>query len=228
MKLKLLIMFLILTFLLNGCNKEDNIYPLGFFQISNTKIENLQLDNINKIIEEKIIDKELSVFIYTDSENSELKGGINLNGTSYYIGQVSMENTPVDLMGIEEVQVFGKKAVKIYGILGANSAQAFYWFVEEKPEDSIIQIDGNTMEIDLDDDDKKEIISTLGTIPETRIYMLKEGRIYASDINKMIGAISVALQDKDKKLFEVYFEPNKPEQYMYYKDSFIKGRTSTK
>ena len=222
MKLKLFLILLILTFLLNGCNKEDNIYPLEFFRISNTKIENMQLDDTTKIIEEKIIDKELSAFMFTDNENSEFKGGINLNGASYYIGQVSMENTPVDLMGIEEVQVFGKKAVKIYGIMGANYAQAFYWFVEEKPEDSVIQIDGNTMEIDLNDDDKNEIISTLGTIPETRIYMLKEGKIYACDINKSIGAKSVALKDKDKKLFEVHFEPNKPEQYMYYKDSFIK------
>ena len=27
---------------------------------------------------------------------------------------------------------------------------------------------------------------------------------------------------KDKKLFEVYFEPNKPEHYVFNKDSFIK------
>lgn len=202
--------------------KENDIYPLEFFQLSNAKIENLQLDNINKIIEEKIIDKERNTFIFTDNENSEFKGGINLNGKSYYIGQVSMENTPEDLMGIEEIQVFGKKAVKIYGILGANYAQVFYWFVEEKPEESIIQIDGNTVEIDLDSDDKNEIVATTGTIPETRIYMLKEGKIVVSDINKLIGAKSVTLQDKDKKLFEVYFEPNKPEQYMYYRDSFIK------
>ena len=212
MKLKFLIIPLILIFLLNGCTKQDNIYPLEFFQINSTKIEDMQSDNISKVIVEKKTDKENSAFIFTDNENSEYKGGINLNGKTYYIGHVSMENTPDNLMGIEEVQVFGKKAVKIYGILGANYAQAFYWFVEEKPEDSIIQIDGNTMEIDLDDDDKKEIISTLGTIPETRIYKLKEGRIYASDINKSIGAKSVALQDNDKRLFEVYFEPNKLEQ----------------
>ena len=222
MKLKLLIMLLILTFLLNGCNKEENIYPLEFFQINNVKIENLELDNINKIIEEKTIDKERSVFIFTDNENSEFKGGINLNGKSYYIGQVSMENTPEDLMGIEEIQVFGKKAVKIYGILGANYAQAFYWFVEEKPEEAIIQIDGNTVEIDLDSDGKNEVVATTGTIPETRIYMLKEGKIVVSDINKSIGAKSVSLHDEGKKLFEVYFEPNKPEQYVFYKDSFIK------
>jgi hypothetical protein len=44
-------------------------------------------------------------------------------------------------------------------LIGANYAQAFYWFVEEKAEDSIIQIDGNTIEIDLDNDDKKEIVA---------------------------------------------------------------------
>ena len=222
MKFKLLIIFLTLACLLNGCSKEDNIYPLEFFQINNVKIENLQLDNINKIIEEKINDKGLSAFIFTDNENSEFKGGINFNGNSYYIGQVSMDNIPEDLMGIEEIQVFGRKAVKIYGILGANYAQAFYWFVEENPEKSIIQIDGNTVEIDLDNDDKNEVVATIGTIPETRIYMLKEGKIVISDVNKSIGAKSITLQDKDKRLFEVYFEPNKPEQYVFNKDSFIK------
>jgi hypothetical protein len=34
--------------------------------------------------------------------------------------------------------------------------------------------------------------------------------------------IQVTLQDKDKKLFEVYFEPNKSEQYVFNKGSFIK------
>lgn len=222
MKFKLLIIFLTLACLLNGCSKEDNIYPLEFFQINNVKIENLELDNINKIIEETTIDKERSAFIFTDNENSEFKGGINFNGNSYYIGQVSMDNIPEDLMGIEETQVFGRKAVKIYGILGANYAHAFYWFVEENPEKSIIQIDGNTVEIDLDNDDKNEVVATIGTIPETRIYMLKEGKIVISDVNKSIGAKSITLQDKDKRLFEVYFEPNKPEQYVYNKDSFIR------
>ena len=133
-----------------------------------------------------------------------------------------MENTPEDLMGIEELQIFGKRAVKFHGILGANYAQAYYWLVEEKTEDSIFQVDGSTIEIDLDNDDKKEIVATIGTIPETRIYKLKEGEIYVSDINKSIGAKSVYLKDEGKKLFEVYFEPNKPEQYVFDKDSFIR------
>lgn len=87
----------------------NNIYPLKFSEIGNIKIKSLQSNNI-RIIEEKIIDKELSAFIFTDNENSEFKGTINLDGKSYYIGQVPMENTSEDLMGIEEIQVFGKKA----------------------------------------------------------------------------------------------------------------------
>ena len=82
--------------------KENNTYPLKFSEIGNLKIKSLQSNNI-RIIEEKIIDKELSAFIFKDNENGEFKGGINLNGKSYYIGQVSMVNTPEDLMGIEEI-----------------------------------------------------------------------------------------------------------------------------
>ena len=201
--------------------RDNNIYQLNFSEIDYTRIEKLQLNNIN-IIEEKIIDKDLSAFIFTNNENGEYKGAINSHGKSYYIAQVSMESTPEGLMGIEELQIFGKRAVKFYGILGANYAQAYYWLVEEKTEDSIFQVDGNTIEIDLDNDDKKEIVATIGTIPETRIYKLKEGEIYVSDINKSIGAKSVYLKDEGKKLFEVYFEPNKPEQYVFDKDFFIK------
>lgn len=222
MRINLLTVILTLTFLLNGCNSKNNECPLEFFQIGNEKVEILNPDDIKSVVKEKIIDKGVSAFIFIDRENNELKGGINLNGKYYYVGQVSMENTPEDLIGIEEVQVFGKKAVKIYGILGANYAQVYYWFFHKKPEESIIQINGNAIEIDLDDDGKNEIVSTLGTVSEARIYILKEGRVYASDINESIGAESVVLKDTDKKLLEVYFEPNKPEQYIYHKGSLIK------
>ena len=66
------------------------------------------MDNIDKI-EEKTIDNKLDVFLFTDVEDSQIKCGISYNDNSYYIGQISIENTPNDLMGIEEVQVFGKK-----------------------------------------------------------------------------------------------------------------------
>jgi len=204
-------------------HKDDNIYHLDFFEIDNEELENL--DNISdniRIIKEIIIDQKCSAFIFTDNENGEYKGAFGSNGESYYIGQVSMENTTADLMGIKEVQVFGKRAVKFYGVLGANYAQAFYWFYEENIEDSIIRIDGNTIEIDLDDDDRNEIIATMGTIPETSIYTMKEAKILVSNINKSINAKSVSLSDESSNLFEVYFEPNKLELFEYQDDVLIK------
>ncbi|ACL22254.1 conserved hypothetical protein [Desulfitobacterium hafniense DCB-2] len=228
MRLRLLVIIFILTFLLNGCNKaEDNSYQLDYFEVIKVKVDNLHLDNSCKIFEEKRIDNGVSVFLYKDNENHQINGGISLKDKFYDLGEVSVDNTPDDLMGIEEVQVFGKKAVKIYGILGANYAQAFYLLVEENLEESIlqesiIQIEGYTVEIDLDEDGKKEIVSTLGTIPETKIFTFKNGTIYGSDINKSIGAKSVLLQDNDKKLFQVYFESNKPEQYVYHEGSLLK------
>lgn len=221
-----LLLTLILAAILNGCSKKDSSYPLEFSQVSYVKTEKLDMDSINSIIEEKAIDEEHSAFIYTCGDDSEYKGGINLNGETYYIGQVSMENTPDDLAGIEQTQVFGKKALKIYGILGAYYAQAFYFFADEEAEESVIQVDGHTTEIDLDDDDRKEIVSTWGTIPETKIYLLMEGKICVSDVNGSIGAKSVILQDPVNKIFEVCFEPNKQEEYVFYNDSLVKNSSA--
>jgi len=204
-------------------HRDDNIYHLDFSEIENEKLENLDMTSNNiKIVKEIVIDNKLSAFIFMDNENDEYKGAFSSDGESYYIGQVSMENTTADLMGIKEVQVFGKRAVKFFGVLGANYAQAFYWFFEENIENLIIRIDGNAMEIDLDNDNKNEIIATMGTIPETSIYKMKEAKILVSNINKSIHAKSVSLTDDSSNLFEVYFEANKPELFEYRDDVLIK------
>ena len=184
--------------------QSNNTFPLEFTAADTIKIEQLDDSDI-KVMTEVIVDKDKSAFIFLDEESGEYRGAVNVDGKSYDIGQVSMEN-----------------AVKFYGVLGANYAQAFYWLVERKAEDSVLQIDGNTREVDLDSDDKKEIVATTGTIPETKIYMLKDASIVAADVNKAMGAKAVLLQDESNKLFEVYFEPNKPEQFVYQNYSLLR------
>ncbi|HOJ79431.1 MAG TPA: hypothetical protein PLG72_01095 [Clostridiales bacterium] len=208
-----------------GTPHDENAHRLKFSEADRAETETLDLSSVN-IIEEKTIDQDLSAYIFTDDEDGEYKGAVSTGGKSYYVGLVSMEGTPGDLMGIKEVQVFGKKAVKFYGILGANYPQALYWLTGENPEDSVIQIDGNTTETDLDNDTGNEIVATVGTIPETNIYVLKDSEISVSDINRSLGAKSVRLMDENNKLFEVYFEPNKPEQFVYQDGSFVKKRSS--
>lgn len=54
MTLRLLGIILILTFLLNECNKSEvNTYQLDYFEVIKVKIDDLYLDNSYKIMEEK-------------------------------------------------------------------------------------------------------------------------------------------------------------------------------
>lgn len=216
---------LILALLISGCSKGENnvTLPLEFVAVSKVAISELQADSVAEIIQERKINDSTRVVLFTNQNKGEISGGIKLNEKLFYFGEVSIEGTPEDLMGIEEIQVFGKKAIKISGKLGANYAHAFYWFMEENLQESIIQVAGNTMEIDLDGDGKQEIISTVGTIPETSIFILEGDKIVVSNINKSIGAEAVYPQEKGEPLFEVYFEPNKPEQYEFYRDSNLKN-----
>lgn len=221
MKRKLFITILMILVMLMGCHQKAQAYPLKFSPVSYVAMESLNFDQIDQMVEEKVIDNGLKAFIFQDHDG-EMKGGVQINGRVYGIGQLAMENPQGDLMGIQEVQVFGKKAVKIYGALGADYLQAFYWFVEENPEASIIQVDGHTMEIDLDGDDGNEILATFGTIPKTKVYMFQEDSLCVADLNESLGAESVALKDIAQRVFEVYFEPNKPEQWHYDKGALIK------
>lgn len=52
--------------------------------------------------------------------------------------------------------------------------------------------------------------------------MIEEGEIFVSNINNSIGANSTRIIDTSTRLFEVYFEPNKPELYSYFKGIFKK------
>lgn len=197
-------------------------YPLDFSKTDYTNIEKLSLNNI-KIVEEKIIDKNLSVFIFTSHETDDYSGAICVNDNAYTLGQISMKIKQEDLMAIEDVQIFGKRAVKLYGILGVNDAQSYYWLFDEKNDIKIVHVEGNAVEIDLDKDDKNEIVSTMGTVPETRIYKFEKGHIYVSNINQSIGAKSVYLKDVTEKVFEVHFVPNVSEQYIFSNDTLIKN-----
>ncbi|TCT15601.1 hypothetical protein EDC18_103309 [Natranaerovirga pectinivora] len=223
MRGKLGIVLIFSIYLISGCTKvEKDALPLKFEDVSKIIINELQSNSIKEVILERQIDEDTRVFLYRHQEGEHINGGISVNNNYYDFGEVSMDGTPEELLRIEEIQVLGKKAVKIKGILGGNYAQSFYWFFEEELQNSLIQVDGNATEVDLDNDGKSEIIASWGTIPETRIYKLEQEEIVVSDINKSIGAQAVLMID-NKNLFEVYFEPNQPEQYEYYKDSFKKS-----
>ncbi|MCC5911208.1 MAG: hypothetical protein JJT76_12295 [Clostridiaceae bacterium] len=130
-----------------------------------------------------------------------------------------MNNAREDLTGIDIVSVFGRKVVKVYGTRGANYTHAYYWLYEDGLENSIISVDGNSIEIDLENDGINEIISQSGTVPQTTIYKMNKNEVIASNINQSINAIAVFFEYTDEKIFEIYLEPNKPESYFYLNQS---------
>lgn len=89
-------------------------------------------------------------------------------------------------------------------------------------EKSIIKIEGNTEEVDLDDSGRKAIISSIGTVAETLIYVLKDNKIKAANINKSVNAQAVYLLNRDTNKFEVYFGANDIKHY-YYSDGYLIG-----
>lgn len=220
--IKMTLILMIILILVTACSRNDKTYSLNFTVINYIKLNEFNESFTEEIIKEAKVNEEITVYLYKDKESNQINGRINMNDKYHNIGEVSMDSMTDELYGIKEVQLFGKKAVKIYGILGANYAKSYYWFYKENLENSLISVDGNTTEIDLNNDNQNEIISTTGTIPETKIYMVKDDKIVTADVNESIGAKSV-IYNENENLFEVYFEANKFEYYVLKEGQFTKN-----
>lgn len=161
-----------------------------------------------------------NIMFKMDSD-SEIYGGFYLDKL-YSVGPVSMNNTPDDLLSISESSVFGKNLIKLSGVIGANYAKAFYLEIGEDSVSPFLEVDGNIIEVDLDEDSIMEIVVTSGTIPETSIYQYRNNSIYVANINKSIDAQAVSF-DEDNKLFEVYTEL-KNTAYYHYNDGRLEQK----
>lgn len=202
-------------------SQEKETLSLTFEEVTPFPISHFTGNVESEVLNEKILDQGIIVKLFNNKSNAQVSGSIQVNGKVYLIEDVSMEGASDEIYGIEETEVFGKKAIKIYGILGANYGVNYYWFYEQEPvENSIIKIEGNTEEIDLDDSGRKEIISSIGTVAETSIYLLREDKIIVSNINKSMNAQAVYLLNRDTKIFEVYFGPNDMKHY-HYLDGYL-------
>lgn len=217
--IKINMIILILIIQLSGCGEK---YELQFKEMTEaySKLPILNEESIESILKEIEID-EFQLILYTTKELDFIKGALKRNNQIYDIGDVSMRDV-VDEISINRIKVFNREVLKIQGILGANYGYSNYIVLEDNSQLSRLGIDGNTEEIDIDDDGVKEIITTIGTIPETKIYRTRRGQVFIADINKSINAKSVLLKDKDKKIFEIYFQPNKPKLFKFKEGSLIR------
>jgi hypothetical protein len=174
-------------------------------------------------IKEEEITDHLKALIYTIKNSESIYCGIKTNDTVYRVGKLSTIQMPEELLTMERVQVFGNDALKFYGILGTNYAIGYYYIYNGDFSDTCFFIEGNLMETDLSGNRKNEIIATTGTVPETSIYILDENNIQVAYVNKSVNAVSARILDVNSKIFELYFEPDKPKLYIY-EDKKLKFR----
>ncbi|MDP3387248.1 MAG: hypothetical protein Q8S24_08440 [Eubacteriales bacterium] len=215
---------MLLILLSSGCLQKDTEFlPLIFSDFTDyAMISTEKNDLIITLKEEKITDY-LNALIYTMIDSESVFCGMKTNGTVYRIGKLSTIQTPEELLSMERVKIFGNDAIKFHGILGTNYAIGYYYVYNGDFSDSFFLIEGNLTETDLTGNGKNEIIATMGTIPETSIYIMNEQSIQVSNINKSVNAVSARFLDSDSKTFELFFEPDKPKLYIY-KDKKLKVR----
>ncbi|TCZ79320.1 hypothetical protein E0485_05500 [Paenibacillus albiflavus] len=214
--MKKVIYIFIFVLIIAACSdkhrKESAIVNLDFKPYINS-VELQVIDSDYELIKFESF-SECKAMLFQLNSDSEIYAGIFINNKLYSIGPVSMTSTPEELLSISETDVFGKKLITFSGILGANYARTLYVEVKEDSVSPIVSIDGNIIEIDLDHDNSKEIVSTIGTIPETCIYKLIDDQIYIANVNESLDAQAISFNQKNNK-FEVYSKPNEPQFYIF-------------
>lgn len=213
--MKKFILFIIFALILSGCNKNE---------LTDTSIQ-LDFNPIQSNIELQIVDydieiiKEITVggykaILFRLNQEGDIYGGVYIKNEIYSIGSVSMNLTPDNLLAVAQSDVFGKNLIRFSGILGANYARSVYIEVENSSVKPLIEVDGNIVEVDLDEDGIKEVVTTIGTIPNISIYRIENNYISVSNINASISAQAV-LFNREIRKFRVYFEPNQSYFYIY-------------
>lgn len=141
------------------------------------RLDIIQEDMVEKsLIVEKIVIPNGEIYIYEKEFSYHL--GILFQDKEFYLGELSMENTPEGLMGFEEIG----NVIKAHGILGANYSKSFYLFLGD--DMVVYSIDGNTSE-ELEEN-QLIVYSQTGTIPQLKIYYLCYKNSFFGDINTQL------------------------------------------
>ena len=182
-------------------------------------------DLVEEVLKVKEIDDGRLVKLLKNKTNDLISGAIQVGDTIHLIPELSRRDISEESYGIEEVEVFGKKAIKFYGELRGYRSLNYYWFYdqeEEEEEDAILQVAGKAIEIDLNGNGKKEVVASIDLTDITIIYVYREDVVMSARINSSINAKSVKLLDEDSKIFEVYFETGYKGYYLFENDSFTR------
>lgn len=100
---------------------------------------------------------------------------------------------------------------------GASYGVTIFFVIKEETPYIILEMDGFAQISDIDENGIKEVVSTVGTVPDTSIYFFDfdKQRVSISNINEQSGA-KYSMYDVTTNAFNLAFGPNqKPVAYVY-------------
>ncbi|MDK2868503.1 MAG: hypothetical protein PWP38_2818 [Clostridiales bacterium] len=187
---------------------------------SNIPLSLLNDSQIGSIVNSTKIDDMVTYVEYIPKEfNEENPEGytysyIKVSGIQYALSR-SLSETWYDLTKTTLAET--DTVYIINEVRGASYGVTIFFMIKEKTPYIISEIDGFAQISDLDENGTKEVVSTVGTVPDTSIYSFDFDKqtVNSVNINEQSGA-KYSMYDVTTNTFSLAFGPNQnPVTYIY-------------
>lgn len=205
----------------NTSSTPDTIQlNLSARNFSNIPLSLLNDSQIGSIVNSTKIDDMVTWVEYIPKEfNEENPEGytysyIEVSGMQYALSR-SLGETRYDLTKTTLAET--DTVYTINELRGASYSVTIFFVIKEKTPYIISEIDGFTQISDIDENGTKEVVSTVGTVPDTSIYFFDFDKQTVSivNINEQSGA-KYSMYDATTNTFSLAFGPNhNPVTYVY-------------
>jgi len=202
-------------------SNEKEIVPITYVPVEDMHtLEKIRDGEIKTVlVEKKIVTNKILIFTKVNNEE-KVYGGIEINEELYGVGQIGYTPTDTEVFNIKETRLFSKELIRIDGFCGINCPQSDYIWIDKSIPKKILHIEAGVIEMDLNSDGQEEIVASVGTPANTKIYKLENGQIVTADLNKSFDALDVSF-DRDQKTFRVMFKDKTVKLYKFNDEGLI-------
>ncbi len=130
--------------------------------------------------------EEATIVVYEKKDVEQMwYAALQTKEGSYEIGQIGYEGAGD--YSITAIEAFGQTYIKVTGSVGSNSPISDYVSLTTSPP-TLLHIEANTIEADLDQDGLKEIVATVGTAAETTVFKMENNSLLSANLNEIMNA----------------------------------------
>jgi hypothetical protein len=200
----------------NYAARVQQVIPLEYREvIPNQQVHPLNEEGIEVILQEQETANGTVLLYMKEMEPQIIYAGyIANNDTAYDLGSVGASQHLSTMKIIHNPITTIRELIRFEGAYGQATPQSNYFIIQPDRVEPFIRIDGQVVELDLDEDGTEEIIATGDLSPITTVYKVTGGSITAANINQALGAETVKLR-QNEPIFEVYFKKQRNKVRLY-------------